>query len=418
MILSGADLVLPDRLLSPGSVVIEGGRIADIVPGARSRPGRTRAVDLARAATSSPASSTCTCTASTALDTLRGGATSSPASPRRLPRYGVTAFCPTTIACAPEALRTLLRAVRRGAVAAAGAGGAGAAGAPREQLHQSGLQRRAARGLPQAAARRGRRGGRSPGPDILAEIARRPTRRRHRHVAPEIEGGARADSRSASHGHHVSLGHSGATYEEALAGIDAGARAGDPSVQPDAAARSPRSPGSRRRCSSSDEVTAELICDGVHVHPAMVRVALAAKQTSRIMAITDGTAGAGLPAGTRTTIGGRPITVGRRREARGRHPGGQRADDGPRLRPAGERHGPQPGRCRDGVLDDPRPGARAAGAGRHRPGSDRRSGRAGPGSEGRAYVRRRDPGVVRRRPVGPVRRIPGTSAPVNPSIRV
>src|SRR4030095_2972127 len=33
-------------------------------------------------------------------------------------------------------------------------------------------------------------------------------------------------------------------------------------------------------------------------------------QPSRIMAITDGTAGAGLPRGARATIGGRTITVG------------------------------------------------------------------------------------------------------------
>ena len=42
----------------------------------------------------------------------------------------------------------------------------------------------------------------------------------------------------------------------------------------------------------------------------MVRLALAAKHKSHIMAITDGTAGAGLPRGSRTTIGGRAITVG------------------------------------------------------------------------------------------------------------
>ena len=60
----------------------------------------------------------------------------------------------------------------------------------------------------------------------------------------------------------------------------------------------------------SDRVTAEIICDGVHVHPAMLRVAVAAKGPDRIMAITDGTAGSGLPAGTRTFIGDRPITVG------------------------------------------------------------------------------------------------------------
>jgi N-acetylglucosamine-6-phosphate deacetylase len=56
-------------------------------------------------------------------------------------------------------------------------------------------------------------------------------------------------------------------------------------------------------------VTAELICDGVHVHPAMMRATIAAKRPERIMAITDGTAGSGLARGTKTHIGGRPITI-------------------------------------------------------------------------------------------------------------
>jgi N-acetylglucosamine-6-phosphate deacetylase len=58
-----------------------------------------------------------------------------------------------------------------------------------------------------------------------------------------------------------------------------------------------------------DEVAAEIICDGVHVHAAMVRVAAAAKGPTGLMAITDGTAGSGLPTGSRTRIGGRAITV-------------------------------------------------------------------------------------------------------------
>jgi N-acetylglucosamine-6-phosphate deacetylase len=40
-----------------------------------------------------------------------------------------------------------------------------------------------------------------------------------------------------------------------------------------------------------------------------MRVALAAKRPERIMAITDGTAGSGLPPGSRATLGGRPIAV-------------------------------------------------------------------------------------------------------------
>jgi len=57
-------------------------------------------------------------------------------------------------------------------------------------------------------------------------------------------------------------------------------------------------------------VIAELVCDGVHVHPAMMRVAIAAKRPERIMAITDGTAGSGLPRGAHALLGGRRISVG------------------------------------------------------------------------------------------------------------
>jgi N-acetylglucosamine-6-phosphate deacetylase len=71
-----------------------------------------------------------------------------------------------------------------------------------------------------------------------------------------------------------------------------------------------RRPGLAGAVLAHEEVTAEVICDGAHVHPAMVRMAIAAKGPSRIMAITDGTAGSGLPRGARTSIGGRPIIVG------------------------------------------------------------------------------------------------------------
>jgi N-acetylglucosamine-6-phosphate deacetylase len=70
-----------------------------------------------------------------------------------------------------------------------------------------------------------------------------------------------------------------------------------------------RAPGLAGAVLESGDVIAELICDGVHVHPGMMRVALAAKRAEGIMAITDATAGAGLPRGSRSTIGGRPITV-------------------------------------------------------------------------------------------------------------
>jgi N-acetylglucosamine-6-phosphate deacetylase len=48
----------------------------------------------------------------------------------------------------------------------------------------------------------------------------------------------------------------------------------------------------------------------VHVHPAAIRIALAAKGPAGIMAITDGTSGSGKPRGSRASLGGRSITVG------------------------------------------------------------------------------------------------------------
>ena len=53
----------------------------------------------------------------------------------------------------------------------------------------------------------------------------------------------------------------------------------------------------------------ELICDGYHVHPAMSRVAINAKGVHGVMAITDGTAGCGLPPGSTARLGGQSIRV-------------------------------------------------------------------------------------------------------------
>jgi N-acetylglucosamine-6-phosphate deacetylase len=109
----------------------------------------------------------------------------------------------------------------------------------------------------------------------------------------------------------VSLGHSGATYEQALAAIDAGARHATHLFN-----RMPplghRAPGLAGAVLQADEVAAEIICDGAHVHPGLIRTAIAAKRVSRIFAITDATAAAGLPAGSRAMLGGVTITAGER----------------------------------------------------------------------------------------------------------
>jgi N-acetylglucosamine-6-phosphate deacetylase len=73
-----------------------------------------------------------------------------------------------------------------------------------------------------------------------------------------------------------------------------------------------RKPGLPGAILSREEVAAELICDGHHVHPSMCRLAIRAKGVGGVMAVTDGTAGSGLPVGSTARLGGRPIRVGER----------------------------------------------------------------------------------------------------------
>jgi N-acetylglucosamine-6-phosphate deacetylase len=73
-----------------------------------------------------------------------------------------------------------------------------------------------------------------------------------------------------------------------------------------------RAPGLVGAVLQTDETAAEIICDGFHVHPALIRAAIAAKRPSRILAISDATAVAGLPVGSRGMLGGQPIIAGPR----------------------------------------------------------------------------------------------------------
>jgi N-acetylglucosamine-6-phosphate deacetylase len=297
IVLSGADVVLPDRLLSPGTVAIEGDRIVDVTPGGAGDlhghfvvPGF---IDVHVHGIGGHDS----------LDDA--GSVAQIAS--LLPRHGTTAFCPTSIACPPDVLRRLLASL----AAARDRRDPAAARVLPAHLESNFLnpEYRGAQPvdhlrLPNAW----RDDGAFTGADILEVIADARPHVGIVTVAPEIEGGLDLIQMLVRDGHHVSLGHSGATYEHATAGIEAGATQATHLFN-----RMPplghRVPGLAAAVLESDEIAAELVCDTVHVHPAMMRVAVAAKRPSRMMAITDGTAGAGLPQGATSVIGGRRITV-------------------------------------------------------------------------------------------------------------
>ena len=144
--------------------------------------------------------------------------------------------------------------------------------------------------------------------DVLAEIARAEPDVGTVTLAPELDGALNLIRRLTARGHRVALGHSGASFEAATAAIDAGA-----SLATHLFNRMPpidhREPGLAGAALSSDAVAVEVICDGVHVHPSMVRLAVAAKAVEQALAVTDGTARAGSCAHAGAQLAGRSLTV-------------------------------------------------------------------------------------------------------------
>jgi N-acetylglucosamine-6-phosphate deacetylase len=311
IVLSGADLVLPDRVLGAGTIVLDGDRIVDVRGGESDASSHDLHFPF-RDHYIVPGFIDVHVHGVEGLDALDAGSSSIAGMAERLPRYGVTAFCPTSIACDPSALRRMLTNVR---AARTRRPPAGARVLPAHLESNfinpdfKGAQPLECLRLPVRGSRIADRGSSWGCTDILAEIeAARPdvgilT------IAPELDGAIDLIRDLVAHGHHVSLGHSGATYEQAVEGIRAGARQATHLFN----RMTPlghRVPGLAAAVLESDEVVAELICDAVHVHPAMMRIALAAKRPEAIMAITDGTAGSGLPRGSKATLGGRTITLG------------------------------------------------------------------------------------------------------------
>ncbi|HEY2151160.1 MAG TPA: N-acetylglucosamine-6-phosphate deacetylase [Vicinamibacterales bacterium] len=324
IVLSGAALVLPDRILSPGTLVIDEGVIVEVRPDPPAG-GHGQSPFAFHGHYIVPGFIDVHVHGVDGVDTLdarpEGDAIASIAL--RLPRYGVTAFCPTTVACAPERLRSVLDQVRQAReMASPRAARVLAAhlesnfinpdykGAqPQTCLRSPRLALADADDESNRSGRRRRDDTEFDGAEILAEIERASPDVGIVTLAPELDGGLELVRWLVARGHRVSLGHSAASYDEAVEAIGAGARHATHLFN-----RMPplghRAPGLAGAVLHSDEIAAEIICDGVHVHPAMVRAAIAAKRPSRVLAITDATAAAGLPRGSRASLGGQPIIAG------------------------------------------------------------------------------------------------------------
>lgn len=126
-------------------------------------------------------------------------------------------------------------------------------------------------------------------------------------IAPELPQAMELIHEATRLGIRVSLGHSNAGTSEAIAGIQAGAVSATHTYNA-MRALDHREPGLLGVVLDRKNLYAELICDGIHVDPLLVRLFYRAKGADRGILITDAIAATGMPDGI-YRLGGMDVTV-------------------------------------------------------------------------------------------------------------
>ncbi|MGZ8637299.1 MAG: N-acetylglucosamine-6-phosphate deacetylase [Actinomycetota bacterium] len=211
----------------------------------------------------------------------------------RLPETGVTAFLPTIVS---SPLESVLRALD---VLAAGPP-EGYAGATPLGWHVEGPML--------SPSRRGthdERHLRAPGLEVIDGWSRTAGARIVT-LAPELAGAGPVIRELRERGVVVAIGHSDATFEEAIAAFDAGVGAGTHLFNA-MSGFDHRAPGVAGALLARADVVAGLIADGVHVHPAAVATAWRVKGAHGIALVTDAVSAMGAETGIPHPLGGSTV---------------------------------------------------------------------------------------------------------------
>lgn len=126
-------------------------------------------------------------------------------------------------------------------------------------------------------------------------------------IAPEESSEAVSFIREMKDFVDISLAHTNADYDTAMAAFAAGANHAVHlyNAMP---AFTHRAPGVIGAVADSKHVMAEIICDNVHIHPAVVRATFAMMGADRMILISDSMRATGMPDGT-YTLGGLDVNV-------------------------------------------------------------------------------------------------------------
>lgn len=128
----------------------------------------------------------------------------------------------------------------------------------------------------------------------------------HFSLAPELEGAHEFIKKAIELGATIGIAHTNATYEQSLEALSLGARSFTHVFN----AMTPvhhRMPGATVCALTADQAYAEVICDGHHLHPAIVKLIYRSKPRDKMVLITDSLAAAGSPDGEYNLAGAKYI---------------------------------------------------------------------------------------------------------------
>lgn len=298
-ILAGAEIFLEDGIVHPGTVYLANGRIVAVAEGKADDPqnGATY-IDLAGMLLN-PGFIDLHIHGMMGLDTNQATAEDFQRISLEAAKRGMTSLTPTTVACSPGELSTVLTNLR--AAKQAGLPGARLLGLHLESNFIS-PQFKGAQPADSLFTPNDERGWHvrqllDEHADDVSIIT----------VAPEIPGVLDFIPWLRERNIIASIGHSAATYEQALEAIDAGATHATHLFNAMAPLHH-RNPGIIGACLERDEVFVEMVCDGVHVHPAIIAMVIAAKCADRFVPVSDALQGAGMVSGE-FLLGGQHVSV-------------------------------------------------------------------------------------------------------------
>jgi N-acetylglucosamine-6-phosphate deacetylase len=130
----------------------------------------------------------------------------------------------------------------------------------------------------------------------------------HASFAPELEGGDEFIKKANELGVTIGIAHTTATYEQAMHALEIGARSFTHTYNAMTKMHH-RNPGATIASLTIDEAYSELIADGYHSHPALVKLAYRSKPSDKLVLITDSIALACTDEGFSSEVAGIGVTV-------------------------------------------------------------------------------------------------------------